>query len=65
MFTPFRVLAMMRFYGYGRSLVVNTSDLAEPHHAARSTSGAFETALAVHTTVEFSLRLCLFQTYDD
>ncbi len=44
---------------------VSTSNHAELDHAARSTSGASETARAVHTIVEFSFRLFLFQTHDD
>jgi hypothetical protein len=64
-FTTSWVLAMMQFYRSRRGPCVNTSDHAEPGHAARSTSRAFETAWAVHTTVESSLRLRLLQTYDD
>jgi hypothetical protein len=41
-FTTSWVLAMMHFYRFRRSPCVNASDHAEPGHAVRSTSGAFE-----------------------
>ena len=44
---------------------VNTSNHEGPGPVARSTSGVSEAAWAVHTTVEFSFRPCLFQTYDE